>query len=136
MVLVLDKRPDCATAWLDAATAVCNLPGRTGYNIVIEIDDPTAGADLSHPIVAKVDAFLRERCKSVDTIANTIFPAALYRRYGYPDFISRFRTNVLPKVRRTDRWSGYYFDRMTGIPRLDGEPFNQLGDVIRRMSER
>jgi hypothetical protein len=135
MALMLDKRLDCATAWLDAATAVDNLPGHTGHTIVIEIDNPTAGASLSHPIVSKVDAFLRARCKSVDTIANTIFPAALYRRYGYPDFISRFRTNVLPKVRRTDRWSGYYFDRMTGIPRPGDEPFNQLADVIRRMGD-
>ena len=135
MALMLDKRPDCATAWLDAATAVDNLPGHTGHNIVIEIEDPTSGTALSNPIVAKVDAFLRERCKSVDTIANTIFPAALYRRHGYPGFISRFRTNVLPKVRRTDRWSGYYFDRMTGIPRPDEEPFNQLEDIIRRMRD-
>ena len=135
MALMLDKRPDCATAWLDAAIAVDNLTGHTGYNIVIEIDDPAAGTSLSHPIVANVEAFLRERNKSVDTIANTIFPAALYRRYGYPEFITRFRENVLPRVRRTDRWSGYYFDRITGIPRPDDGPFNQLEDVIRRMGD-
>ena len=29
MALMLDKRPDCTTAWLDAATAVDNLPGHT-----------------------------------------------------------------------------------------------------------
>ena len=40
MVLILDKRPDCATAWLDAASAVDNLPGHTGYNIVQEWPRP------------------------------------------------------------------------------------------------
>ena len=135
MALLLDKRPDCATAWLDAATAVDNLPGHTGYNIVIEIDDPTAGASASHPIVAKVDAFLAARGKSIETIANTIFPAALYRRYGYPNIMTRFREHVLPKVRRNDRWSGYYFDRMTEIPRAGQDPFNQLENIIRRMGD-
>ncbi len=135
MALLLDKRPDCATAWLDAATAVDNLPGHTGYNIVIEIDDPAVGTSTSHPIVAKVDAFLSARGKSIETIANTIFPAALYRRYGYPNFMTRFRERVLPKVRRNDRWSGYYFDRITEIPRAGEEPFNQLEDIVRRMGD-
>ena len=98
MALMLDKRPDCTTAWLDAATAVDNLPDHTGHNIVIKIEDPTSGTAISNPIAAKVDAFLGERSKSVDTIANTIFPTALHRSYGYPDFISRFRTNALPKA--------------------------------------
>lgn len=135
MALLLDKRPDCATAWLDAATAVDNMAGHSGHNIVIEIENPAAGASAAHPIVEKVDAFLSARHKSVETIANTIFPAGLYRRYGYPDFIARFRERVLPKVRRTDRWSGYYFDRMTEIPQPSGDSFNQLADIIRRMGD-
>lgn len=135
MAMMLDKRPDCATAWIDAATAVDNMPGHSGHNIVIEIDDPTAGASVSHPVVAKVEEFLSARGKSIETIANTIFPAALYRRYGYPDFVERFRKQVLPKVRKNNRWSGYYFDRMTAVPRVNQDDFNQLGDVIRRMGD-
>jgi len=38
--------------------------------------------------VAEVDAFLRSKEKKpVETVANTVFPASLYRRYGAPAFL-------------------------------------------------
>lgn len=135
MAVLIDKQPDCAAAWLTAATAVDAMPRHDGYNIIIEIDYPDRGASRTHPVVATVEAFLSERGKSVEAIANTIFPLALYRRFGHPEFIARFREHVLPKVRRNDRWSGYYFDRITGAPIADGGIFDQLSDVVRRMGD-
>lgn len=135
MSLLIDKQPDCASAWLSAASAVDAMPGHDGHNIIIEIDHPDQGASLAHPVVTTVNAFLSERGKSVETIANTIFPLALYRRFGHPEFIARFRGHVLPKVRRNDRWSGYYFDRMTGVPTAVYGTFDQLSDVVRRMGD-
>jgi hypothetical protein len=52
----------------------------------------------------------------VDTIANTIMPAALYRLHGHPKFIKVFHDQVLPKVGKDGKWSGYYFERMTAAP--------------------
>ncbi len=135
MAVLIEKQPDCASAWLSAVAAVDAMPGHDGHNIIIEIEHPDRGANLAHPVVATVDAFLSDRGKSVETISNTIFPLGLYRRYGYPEFVVRFREHVLPKVRRNDRWSGYYFDRMTGVPKADGGTFDQISDVVRRMSD-
>jgi hypothetical protein len=131
--LPIKPQPDCASAWLEAVRAVDAEPGHEAHNVVIDVADPTLGATLAHPVVACVDAFLSARDKSVETIANTIFPQALYERYGHPAFIERFHTRVLPKVRSNKRWSGYYFERMTSLPLVGGGSLDQLSREIERM---
>jgi hypothetical protein len=125
--LPVPPQPDCASAWLEALKHVNAQPGHEAHNVVIDIADPTTGATTSHPIVSCVNDFLVARDKSVDAIANTIFPLALYHRYKMPGFIEAFHTRVLPKVRCNARWSGYYFERMTRmpVPRTE-KPLDQL----------
>jgi len=98
----------------------------------VDVAAPTLATSIENPIVAAVDSFLRVQSKSVTTVANTIFPAALYRRYGSPKFVNVFRQQILPKVRRTGRWSGYYFERMTSGSDTD---LGQLGNIINRMRD-
>jgi hypothetical protein len=133
MYLPVPSQPDCATAWREAVRLVDGAPGHEAYNVVIDVADPTVNATRTHPGVAVVDDFLTARDKSVETVANTIFPAALYHRHGAPAFFDVFRTKVLPKVRRSERWSGYYFERMINFPVAAGEPPNQLWDIVERM---
>jgi hypothetical protein len=114
---------------------VDHQPGHAAHNVVIDIADPVAGAALAHPIVSRVEAFLQKRGKSVSCIANTIFPQALYQRYGMPDFIEAFHNRVLPKVRTNKRWSGYYFERLTNYPNGDKEPIDQLTRMIERLND-
>ncbi len=135
MYLAIKPQPDCASAWLEAVRQVDAQPGHEAHNVLIDVIDPTAGATLAHPVVACVDAFLAERDKSVETIANTIFPQALYERYGHPAFIDRFLKRVLPKVRSNKRWSGYYFERMTNMPKIGGGTLDQLSREIERMKD-
>jgi len=136
MYLPVPPQPDCATAWREAARLVDAQLGHHAHNVIIDVADPTARANLSDPVVKLVDDFLRARDrKPVETVANTIFPAALYRRYGAPEFYNRFKNNVLPKVRRSAQWSGYYFERMIDLPLPDGSSINQLADVIRRIRD-
>ena len=135
MILAIKPQPDCASGWIEAVRAVDAQPGHEAHNVLIDIADPTAASSLGHPLVARVDEFLAERGKSVETIANTIFPQALYDRYGYPDFIERFHTRVLPKVRNNKRWSGYYFERMTKMPLAGGGSLDQLSREIGRMRD-
>lgn len=134
MYLPIPPQPDCASAWREAVRVVDGQPGHSAYNVIIDIADPTANAALSNPGVAVVDEFLADCEKSVETVANTIFPAGLYRRYGAPKFFDVFRDNVLKKVRRNERWSGYYFERMIQYPAPAGEPPNQLWDIVQRLS--
>lgn len=133
MSLPLSPQPDCALAWLEAVTKVDGQPGREAHNVLIDVQDPIANTNANDPTIAEVEAFLQDRGKSVHSTANTIFPEALYRRYGAPDFIRVFHERVLPKVRKSDRWSGYYFERMTAYPQQDGAPLNQLWGVVERI---
>src|SRR4051794_37705062 len=126
MYLPVLPQPDCATAWREAVRAVDARQGHAAYNVIIDVADPTANASRADPRVAVVDDFLSGGDKSVESVANTIFPAALYYRYGAPAFFDVFRDKVLKKVRRNERWSGYYFERMIDFPVPSGEPPNQL----------
>jgi hypothetical protein len=133
MYLPIPSQPDCASAWREAVRAVDSRQGHTAYNVIIDISDPVANASLSDPRIAVVNDFLSDCEKSIETVANTIFPLGLYRRYGAPEFFDIFTKKVLQKVRRSDRWSGYYFERMIQFPVPEGEPPNQLWDIVKRL---
>lgn len=131
----LPQQPDCAAAWLAAAQFVDGQVRHEAHNVLIDIEDPTAGASLSDPVVSRVEEFLSASGKSVICVANTIFPEALYRRHGAPAFINEFHEKILPKVRqkRKKEWSGYYFERMTAWPSIKGKPVNQLWSLVERI---
>lgn len=127
------SQPSCVEIWRDAVRAVDEAPGHEAHNVVLTVQDPTTGAQLTDKRVALVEDFLQPFEKSVRTIANTIFPMSLYRRHGAPEFFDAFHERVLPTVRRNYRWSGYYFERMTDWP---GAPNgNPLWDIVTRMRD-
>src|SRR5687767_15067052 len=133
MYLPIPPQRDCARAWREAVRAVDAQPGHSAYNVIIDVIDPIAHTTRQDSRIAVVDDFLSGCDKSVDTVANTIFPAGLYYRYGAPAFFDVFRDKVLKKVRRSERWSGYYFERMIQYPVPTGEPPNQLWDIVLRI---
>jgi hypothetical protein len=135
MYLPVPPQPDCASAWREAVRAVDSQRGHSAYNVIIDVADPIANATLEDARITAVEEFLSGCDKSVEAVANTIFPAGLYRRYGAPDFFDVFRDNVLKKVRRSERWSGYYFERMIEYPAPSGEPLNQLWDIVQRLRD-
>jgi hypothetical protein len=135
MYLPVPPQRDCASAWREAVRAVDARPGHSAYNVIIDVADPIAAATLADGRIRLVDEFLSGYEKSVETVANTIFPAGLYRRYGAPDFFDVFLEKVLKKVRRSERWSGYYFERMIQYPVRTGEPPNQLWEIVGRLSD-
>lgn len=135
MYLPIPPQPDCVRAWREAVRAVDSQPGHSAYNVIIDVSDPTVNATRKDPRVAVVDDFLSGYDKSVETVANTIFPAGLYYRYGAPAFFDVFRDKVLNKVRRSERWSGYYFERMMQYPVPAGEPPNQLWNIVQRIRD-
>jgi hypothetical protein len=136
MYLPIPSQPDCVSAWRRAVGVVDAEHGQEAHNVIIDVTNPLARADMDDPVVREVDAYLVSKDKkAVETVANTIFPAALYRRYGAPAFFKRFTDNVLPRVRRSERWSGYYFERMIALPVEGKEPVNQLEDIISRLKD-
>ena len=136
MYLPIPPQPDCASAWRAAVAAVDAQQGDSAYNVVVDIADPVVGANLADPRVAVVEAFLQGYGKSVESVANTIFPSDLYYRHGAPAFFTAFRDRVLPKVRKNARWSGYYFERMIQVPAVGGgDDINQLWGIVERMRD-
>lgn len=134
MYLAVPSQPDCVTAWREAVRLVDKKPKHEAYNVIIDIENPTARSTLDDPVVEAVSNFLEHHGeKPIEAIANTIFPAALYRLHGAPKFFDRFRDNVLPKIRRSEKWSGYYFERMMQIPQAGGDPINQIWDIVQRI---
>lgn len=135
MYLAVPSQPDCASAWREAFRAVDAQSGHAAYNVIIDVEDPVARTTRQDARIAIVDDFLSGCDKSLETVANTIFPAGLYHRYGAPAFFDVFRDNVLKKVRRNERWSGYYFERMIQYPVPAGEPPNQLWNMVGRIRD-
>ena len=133
MYLAVPSQPDCAGAWREAVRLVDSRPGHQAYNVIIDIMDPTVSASRQDARVALVDEFLGGCGKSIETVANTIFPVGLYAVHGAPAIFGVFRDRVLNKVRQTGRWSGYYFERMIDFPVPQGEPPNQLWAIVERM---
>jgi thymidylate synthase len=140
--LPVPSQPDCATAWLEAVKLVDGQHGHDGQsghqamNVIIDIADPTAAATLAHPVVALVNDFLMAQDKSIEAVANTIFPSALYGHHGSPGFIKVFHDRVLPKVRKNKNWSGYYFERMTVHAKADGRNLDQLSELVGRIRDK
>ena len=91
MYLPVPPQPDCAGAWREAVRVVDAEPRHAAYNVIIDVADPTANATRQDARVAVVNDFLSGCGKSVETVANTIFPAGLYYRYGAPAFFDVFR---------------------------------------------
>jgi hypothetical protein len=135
MYLPIPPQPDCASAWREAVRAVNGQQGHLAYNVIVDVANPTANTTRNDPRIVVVDDFLAGCGKSVESVANTIFPVGLYRRYGAPALFDVFRERVLPKVRRSERWSGYYFERMIQYPVPVGAPVNQLWKIVERLRD-
>lgn len=135
MYTAVPSQPDCATGWREALRTVIDH-GLEAHNVILDIADPTAGATVADPVVRAVDDFLRSKdVKPVETVANTLFPAALSRQFKGADIYDAFMTKVLPAAGKNGRWSGYYFERMINLRAADGTVVNQIADIIDRISD-
>ncbi len=130
MFLAIPTQPTCARAWVAAASAISAAVD--AYNVVIDVDNPTKFDDRESAVVALVDTFLRDRdLNPISTITNTIFPDALFRKYGTPKFYDEYHTQVYDKL-TTVKW-GLYFERLTRHQDGKGETYNPLQDTIDKL---
>ncbi len=144
--------PNVGQAWLCTLDFVQQSGGQQ-VNVLTTVTDPLADED---PAVRRlVDELLapghrnRTSIQPTDTVANTIFPASLYRDPGYewsPDLddnaVQRLDTaatdlykaygEMLPLLCTADGNSlGTYFGRMTSWPGRQPGGVNQLADRIK-----
>src|ERR1700730_8444742 len=134
MFLPRISQPSCSSAWLAASQAVYALPGHEGHHVVIDVDNPVASSEQDAALVKAVDAFLAEHGGNdpVRTVANTIFPQATYEAHGSPDFYDVYIKEVFPRLKRSPRDWGRYFERMMAYPTPEGSD-NLLADLVAEM---
>lgn len=132
MYLPIPTQPSCARAWVAAASAIA--ADGDAYNVIIDVDDPSTLDQADHAVISHVDRFLRSHEQNpVSTVANTIFPLALYQKHGAPLFFAEY-LKVFDSLSRPG-W-GRYFERMTRHRRSDGTEYNPLALLIERLRGR
>lgn len=118
----------CAEAWLGAARYLLdNGPINT---MILHIENPANLQTEDDAVISEVDSFLRTHgVNPIQTVANTIFPQALYRP-GEPDkLFERYRASFKMQKKITRDW-GRYFDRLINWPSSNGGSENQLKQLI------
>lgn len=131
---------DIGSAWLNVFGAL--QPTGQISNLIVNIENPLLENPGVRREIEQTLADLRagvsrfSRLQSVDTVANTIFPASLY--IPGPDGAERFFDKVLSAERvrthsRKTRW-GTYIGRLVAYPSSDGIATNQLRIMLARLS--
>jgi len=111
------------------------LAGHEAHHVLIDIEDPVGENDADRAVIAELDAYLEKHSETgflVRTVANTIFPQSTYEDHGAPEFYDVYINKVFPKLKRSPRDWGRYFERMMAYPTPDG-PDNLLDRLVRKM---
>lgn len=136
---------DIGDAWLQAAQALAQAPGRTLVNLAVSITDPLREdlgirEELEKSLVGLArgnGASKPATLHSVHTVANTIFPISMYNP-DHPDaaakFFERAQSVGSLHVGRRNEW-GTYFGRLVSYPLPDGSTVNQLERFLDVLAE-
>src|SRR5215469_10886449 len=124
-----------STSWLNALEFLLEK-GRDVVNLAVLIHKPV---EEDQTIRQALDKFIADRradrsVEPVSTVANTIFPIALYIPRLGPDarkHLYDMSELARPVSRRRNR-CGTYFERLVAWP-LEGETINQLEKTITRI---
>lgn len=125
-------RKSCAEAWVAACQMIINDHDE-GYNVVIDVAEPTTHSEKDNEVISLVDKFLKahETTYPIITVANTIFPQSLLDAHGPTEFYQIYHRDF-DLLTETKRW-GRYFERMTRHRTLDGTEYNPLQEMIEKM---
>lgn len=122
----------CARAWAAACASIIGTKNE-GYNVVIDVADPVRHDKNDNQAITLVDGFLRRHDQNpVVTVANTIFPQALYEAHGSPAFYEVYHRDFDRFSHESKMW-GQYFDRMTRWRTADGKVINPLQDLVAKL---
>lgn len=120
-------------AWLKAARRLSKP--RSMFNLTLDIERPghVSGTSASE---RRIDEYMEsEGQPPLHTVAETIFPADLYRRYGLGGVLEIYPKQVYPALRRRNptHW-GTYAGRLLHRETPDGKIVNPLAQMLRKMT--
>lgn len=114
MAKLFDTEARIVPTWLAAARFLKGSPGKTALNVLLEISDPLTLTPDDHAVMAKVNGALVVSGLTLNTVAGTIFPLALYKKYGRPGFYDEY-LKMLQRGKAKGTW-GTYAARMIQRP--------------------
>jgi len=134
MAVLFDTYTRVVPTWLAAASYLDSLPKRKAMNLVLEIAEPLAISKEDEIIMRRVDEALAPKNLTLRTVAGTIFPLDMYRRYQRPAFYEKYKA-MLKRGKKSGSW-GTYAHRMIERPSKDGRgTINPLEMLIERLRE-
>lgn len=120
--------------WLAAARHLNGAPDRQAKNLLLEIKKPLELTEADRQVMARVDQALLAKGLTLRTVAGTIFPIDLYRRFGRPDYYEKYKT-MLERGKKKGSW-GTYAARMIDRPGKEpGDRINPLEMLVQRLSD-
>ena len=133
MYLATAPEDTCAKAWLSAVLNVNAEPGHEAFNVIIDVANPTHETRDDLKIITLLDDFLvTHDAQPLQSVANTIFPYSIYKKYGSPEFYNVYLDKIYPRVKKNE-W-GRYFERMINY-QVGGDRLNPLAELIDKLKQ-
>ncbi|SDY97546.1 hypothetical protein SAMN05518854_103124 [Variovorax sp. YR266] len=118
--------------WLEVVNHL-DQNGQQGRNFVLELATPQVLTAQDKHRVAIVDDAIRTYCdSSVKTVAATIFPQAMYRRYGRPAFYDAFKDRMV-RAKKKNTWGTYALRIMERRALDPREVINPLEQIVTKL---
>lgn len=121
-------------AWINTVLALGQLPDRAAHHVVTRIASPATEEAVIREAADELSAELGFR--SIETVANTIFPERLARSCrDHLELAQRYR-GMYPTIRSLSmsNRNGTYFGRLVAYPTATSdEGMDQLSDLIRKL---
>jgi hypothetical protein len=135
----LIQADDLSSAWLQAEEHLVTCDGKA-VNLNVAFPggrEDERVRDLLEEFLADLDAVREKDVWPIQTVANTIFPEALYHPHLGSEAASRLYENYELSMRLQRRSKSQYdretyFNRLIAYPTADG-PWNQLDFHVRRL---
>lgn len=134
MAILFHDKQRVVPTWLAAAKHLELSPGRKAMNIVLEIAEPLAVTDEDKALMLQVDGALAAKDLTLRTVAGTIFPLDLYRRYGRPGFYDRYKA-MLKRGKKAGTWGTYALRMIDRASKDCAESINPLDMLIKRLRD-
>src|SRR5437870_5411379 len=124
----------CATTWLEAAQYLESTDDWEEHNLILEVQQTCARSEAETRIRGVVDKFLRSHdAYPLFTVAETIFPAAEYKRNRPDGVYETYPETIYPAIKPVLGW-GSYAQRMLRRKSADGTKMtNPLKDIVEKM---
>jgi len=133
MAQLLSNQENCVAAWLEGAKLIMGSDHHEFYNLILEIDSPTQFPASARVVYDKVDDFLLHHGdQPLSTVANTIFPAGLYREYGGVGVYDIYPNKVYPKIKKPNEW-GRYAMRLIQREDNSGNQMSPLKNMVEKL---